>query len=114
MADLGRFPVHKPACANNGRPVRVGNTLVPQTNAEDRYLSRKSPYNVVGNARFLRRTRAWRYDDVIGLYFLDFGEAYLVVSKDFQPGAKSAYLLYKIIGERIVIIDDDYHGGYVS
>ena len=114
MADQGRFSMHKPARANDGRPVRVSNALVPQTNAEDRYLSRKPPYNIVGNARFLRRARAWRYDDITGLYFLDFGEAYLVVSKDFQPGAKSADLLYKIIGERIVIIDDDYHGGNVS
>ncbi len=67
--------VHDPVVANHIAAEGVADALVPQTHAENGNGSAEAFQHVVGNARFTRRARPRRNDDVRGRQGRDFVEA---------------------------------------
>ena len=67
----------------------------------------------VGDARFLRRARAGRNDDVARLQLRDLVDGDLVVAKDAQVDVRIhlAQALHEVVGEGIVVVDEKDHGG---
>src|SRR5262249_15731227 len=65
--------------------------------------------DLFGNSRIMRRSRSGRNHDVRGLHRLDFFEGYSVVSKHAQIVAHLAEILHEVIGEGVVVIDNDNH-----
>ena len=103
------FAVHETSRADDRAAVDVADALVSQADAEDGEARADFQDDVVGDAGFLRRAGAGRDDDGFGLEGLDFGDGDFVVALDDGFRAKFAELLDKVVGERVVVIDDEEH-----
>ena len=57
-----------------------------------------------------RRARSRRQQNALGLQRLDLFHRQLVVAADLDLGAQLAQVLDKVVGERIVVVEDKDHG----
>src|SRR5882762_2863671 len=62
-----------------------------------------------GNAGILRYTRAGRNHDARWLQPFELLERHFVVAEDSEFFTQLAEILYEVVGERVVVIDDDDH-----
>ena len=84
---------------------------MPQANSQHGNPRAKVLDQLFRNSRFARRTWSRRYDDPLRIERLDFGDADLVVAHnvDLQPVVDLSQPLYQVVGERIVVIEDENH-----
>src|SRR5204862_547727 len=62
------------------------------------------------DAGLVGRARARREHDALGRQLQDLGDADLVVAEDLAGGAELAQVVDEVIGEAVVVIDEDEHG----
>jgi hypothetical protein len=72
--------------------------------------------DVVADAAFAGGAGAGGDDDVGGFEVLDLWDRNFVVAEDLDPpaGPDLAELLDEVVGERVVIIDENDHGGSIA
>ena len=84
-----------------------------EADAEDGEFWAEVADDVVADAAFAGSAGAGGDDDVSRLQVLDLLDGDFVVAEDFDclPGADFAQLLDEVVGEGIVIVDEDDHRG---
>src|SRR5258708_22649884 len=85
------------------------NRLVSETNTQDRLLAGKVPDQINADARLMRRAWPRRNYDVVRPQRFDFLRCHLVVAPDFHLLSELAQILDQVVGERIVLVEDEDH-----
>ena len=114
MMDHGRFAVHETFGPNDFTAEDVANGLMAKTNAEQRCGFAKALDHGATDAGFFWRARAGGDADVVGLEPRDLIQRDLIIATDFHDGTHFAEVLDEIVGEGIVVVDDQEHGIKVS
>ena len=83
---------------------------MPKANTENRHLPGHVPDQRNQDPRFTRRARARRKQDALGLQRFHFFYRQLVVAADLNVGPKFAEVLNEVVGEGIVVIENEDHG----
>ncbi len=112
--DDGRcFPVHQFAGADDIAAKDLANRLMAEADAEDWRAAAKLPDDVAADASFVWRAGAGRNADVARRQLADFIHTDGVVANDFHFRAQLAEVLNEVVGEGVVVIDDEEHGEIV-
>ena len=82
---------------------------MPQTHAENRRRRAEPPYDLGGDASFVRRARTGRDDDVAGRQRSDFAECHLVAAPHHDVPAQLTDIASEVVDERIAVVDDENH-----
>src|SRR4030095_9338908 len=109
VADLRRLAVHLHIGARHGGPERLPDRLMPETDAEQRRGRAEAAGDVQGHARLVGGAGPGRDDDPLGRHADDRVHVVCVVAHDVQVGAQLAEILHEVVGERIVVVDDEDH-----
>ena len=112
VVDLIGLAVHEPSGADDLRPEGLADRLVAQADAQQRNPPGKALDARHGNARLVGSARAGRDDQMRRLSGFDFVERDLVVAVDLQIERRIDFAqpLHEVVGERIVIVDQQNHG----
>src|SRR5215471_12105295 len=76
---------------------------------ENRRLFTEADYRFAGNAGLFGSAGTRRYDDFFRLHGRNFFECDLVIAKYLHIRAKLAQIVVKVVGEGIVVIDQEDH-----
>ena len=98
--------MHQVGSAHDSTAERFANRLIPQTHAEYRNLAGKGSDRVDSYPRIARNAWAWRDNYPLWSQFPDLINRYSVIPIDHWLSAEFAKILDKVVGKRIVIIDD--------
>src|SRR5213078_2306198 len=90
--------------------VRFRDALMSETDAQDWNLSPESQDDFFADPRFPWRARAGGNADVLRRQICNFIQRDFVVSLDEKFTSKFAEILREIVGERVVVIDQEQHG----
>ena len=104
------FAVHHAVVHNDVAAEDVADALMAKTDAEGWNLRAEGADDFVGEAGFFWRTRAGRDQDAFGFEGADLFDGDLVVAMDFHRDLHFAEVLDEVVGERIVVIDNQHHG----
>ena len=109
VQDGGGFAVHEAAGADDLSAKDVADALVPEADAEEGHTRPEGADDLVGDPGFLRGTGTRGDADAFGLERFDLGEGDLVVAFDGDLSAQFAEVLHQVVGEGVVVIDDEQH-----
>ena len=110
MIDEGGLAVHEAPCADDIAAKDVADGLVPQAHAEQRGGLAKALDHRAADACLLGRAGAGGDADVVGLELFDLVQRHLVIAADFHDGSHLAEVLDEVVGEGVVVVDDEEHG----
>jgi hypothetical protein len=111
VADRGRFPVHQFFGADDFSAEDLRQALMTQANAQDRRTLSQNSNDLGTDPGIFGASWTWRNADAFGtkLRDLDDGDFVIALHGRFDP--EFAKILDKIVGKRIVVIDDEQvHG----
>ena len=98
-----------------GSPVDRHGGLGCQADAKDRRRRLKPVDQCQTDARFARRAGTGREQDCIRLHLRDLVECDLVVAEHHRLGAQFAEIVHEVVGEAVVIIDDEeFHEAWLA
>src|SRR5215469_17013363 len=80
-----------------------------QAHAQDRQLAGERANQVHADARLLRSARAGRDDNPLGMEGFDLADRELVIAADHHLSPEFAQVLNEVVGERVVIIENENH-----
>ena len=103
--------MHQSPRAQDLAAEHMADALMPQTHAQQRNRRPKPANHIARNARLVRRAGAGRNADALGLERGDCVERDLVVPLHEHLGPQLAEVLDEVVGERVVVIYDEQHGG---
>ena len=83
--------------------------LVAEADAENRNLAGHVADEVDGDAGLLRRAGAGREEDAVRVQGFDLVRGQLVVAADDDVGAELAHVLDEVVGEGVVVVEDEDH-----
>src|SRR5574337_1920835 len=109
MVDRRGLAVHQASRPHDPAAKCGTDALMAEADAKDRDLSGKLTDEVATDAGFLRGLRSRRDYNLIGMKRFDLLQRNLVVPEDARAFAELAQVLDQIIGEGIVVIDDNQH-----
>ena len=110
MQNRRRFAVHQSIRANHIAAEHIAYALVSEADAEDGDSGAVGEDDFAGDAGFLGGARPWRNHDAARSQFFDVGNADFIVPKNPELCTQFAEVLDEIVGERVVVIDDEEHG----
>ena len=110
VIDLGSLAVHEIGRTHHIATHRLANRLMPQAHAQDRDVGLKSVDHREAHTSFGGRARAGREHNGVRRHCRDFIEGDLVVAHDGDVCAEFAQEVDEIVGEAVVIIDDESTG----
>jgi hypothetical protein len=84
---------------------------VSEANTQDWNFAREMADQLDADAGFVRGAGAGRDDDSIGLQSFDIIDSELVVAADLDIGTQFAQVLDKVVGKRVVVVEDEDHSG---
>ena len=93
------------------RAKRMRNALVPEAHAHQRQLRAEGLDNLIGQTRLARRAGAGRDEDALGLQGLHLIERDFVIAMHLHIHVFLAKILHEVKRKRIVVVDDEEHGG---
>jgi len=106
--------MHESGSADHPAAVRFGDALMPETDAQDGNLGPEAQDDFFADARFAWRARAGGNADVLWRQACNFIQRDFVVSLDEKLTPKLTEILREIVGERVVIVDQEQHGVWKS
>src|ERR1700676_4344130 len=109
MLDGAGFAVEQFWRANDFPAECRADGLMAQAHAQDGKLSCEAPDELDANAGILRRARARRNHDAVWPAPGDFLDGNLVVSMDFDIASELAEILRQVVGEGIVVVEQENH-----
>src|SRR5688572_13566671 len=80
-----------------------------EADAEDRHARTEAANDVHRDAGVLRAARSGRDEDLLRRHGLDLTDRDLVVASDAELRAQLAQVLDQVVGERVVVVDDENH-----
>src|SRR4029077_7007222 len=107
VRNCGRFPVHQFRGARNFASVNFADTLVTEANAEQWDSRSEFTNDVATDSRVARPARSGRDADAFRNKLSNVSQARLVIAFHQNVGAQLAENLREVVGERIVIIDQE-------
>ena len=112
MVNLVGLSVHEFGGALDDGAGGEADALVAQADAQHGEQWAEVADDVIGDAPLARRAGAGGDDDVRGPEIRDLIDRDLVIAEDLhlQPGRNFAKFLHQVVGERIVVIDQNEHG----
>ncbi len=102
--------MHRPRRADHFAAANFRDALVPEANPEDWPLAAQVPHDLIADPRLARGARSRRDADAGRAHFLNPGDGNLIVSPNDRFDPELAEILHEIVGERIVVIDDQQLG----
>ena len=109
MMDHRGLAVHEPRRTYDFSSEDLPDALMAEADAQYGRLAGHFADDVIGDARLIGGARARRDDYPVGLETGDFGRGRLVIAEDLDLGPEFAQPLDEVIGERVVIVDDEDH-----
>ena len=103
------FAVHEARSADDVAAVNLPNALVAEADTEDRNFSAEMPNHIATDPRIGGRAGPGGNDYFFGSELLDVGNGNLVVALHKELRTQFAKVLNEVVGERIVVIDDEDH-----
>src|SRR6185437_2990788 len=113
VRDAAGLAVHQFRCPDHLAAHRLPDGLVAEADAEDRRRGAEAIDEGEADARFGRRLRAGGKQDGIGGQLFDAVEGELVVAIDEGLGPQFADIVHEVVGEAVVVIDDEEAHGFV-
>ena len=110
VLDAAGFPVHQVFGADDLAAEGFAHCLVSQANTEYRSLAGELPDEVDADAGLVRGAGAGGDHDVVGFQGLDFVDGDLIVAADLDLRAEFSQVLHQVVGERVVVVEDEDHG----
>jgi hypothetical protein len=115
VLDLAGLAVHELGSADYVAAEGCTDGLMAEADAEDGDDGGDSGAGKVldepdADAGVLRSAGAGRDEDAVGMQGFDFGGGELVVAADDHLGAQLAHVLDEVVGEGVVVVEDEYHG----
>ena len=96
---------------HDSRAKRLGDRLMPETDAQQRRFSGIVADNREGNPRLIRRAGAWRDHDFLRRQRRYLLQRQRIVAPDQYFRPQFAEVLIQIPGERVIVIDKQDHSG---
>lgn len=109
VLDGGGLSVHEAVGAHDISTEYFANALVSETDAEDRGVVSEFTNHVATDAGFFRGAGTGGNTDPFGIHVSYFFQRDLIVSMDLHFRAQFSEKLNEVVGERIVIVDDQQH-----
>ena len=109
VEDGGGLSVHEARGANDVAPVNLTDALVAEAHAEDGNFPAEMPNHIATDTGIGRSAWPGGDDDFFGSKLFDVGNGNLVVALHKKLRTKFAEILNEVVGERIVVIDDEDH-----
>src|SRR5205814_10556877 len=100
---------HRRLRATHDAAIDDADRLVTKTHAQQRRRRPEAANYVDRDACVLGSAGAWRDDDLIRRHRADLVEPDLVVAAHAYGGPELAEVLHEVVGERVVVIDDQNH-----
>ena len=110
VADLAGLAVHEAGCADDAAAKGLADGLMAEADAQNGKLAGETANQFDADAGFARSAGAGRNDDALGAEGGDLVESDLVVAADEELLAHLAEDLGQVVGERIIIVDEEEHG----
>src|SRR5690606_16531120 len=112
VVNFRRLAVHQVVGAHDFAAERLADGLMPEADAQDRNFAFE-PFNEgKANAGLIRRTRPRGQHDVVRPHRRDLVQSDFVVAPDNHFFAQFSQVLDQVVGEGIVIVDDQNHGRF--
>ena len=110
--DLRGLAVHEVGGRHHLAAEDLADALVAQAHAQDGEFGAKVADDIVAHAAFFGSAGAGADDQVRGVQRFDLFDADLVVAKNLDGGLRRNFAegLDQVVGEAVVIIDEDQHG----
>ena len=102
--------MHESWRADDIATIHLADALVSEADAQNRGCRSKVFDHGAGDTGFVRRAGARRNTDARGLERLDFLQGHDIVANDFHFCTELAKVLHEVVGEGIVVVDDEQHG----
>jgi len=106
--DGAGLAVHQMRRADDFAPERFTNRLMSQADSKDRNLPGDLPNEIDADPCFVRRAGARRDNDLLRVHSFNVFHCHLVVAAHFDLFAKFSNVLDEVVGERIVVVEDEY------
>ncbi|CAE1151093.1 protein of unknown function [Serratia sp. Tan611] len=111
MANRRGFTVHHFARAHHIGAECLPQCLMPQTDTENRQLTGKMRNGRQRNTGLVRRAGAGGDHQMLRRQPVNIGQLQFIIALYQHLGAKLAKVLIKVVGKRVVVIDQQQHGG---
>lgn len=105
----GGFPMHHPVILQDFASKNMADALVAEANTKKRNGGTERLDDFIRDACLLRRAGTWGNDNALGGKFFNFLDGDLVVALHEHLAPHLAKVLHEIIGEAVVVIDDQKH-----
>ena len=109
VLDAAGLAVHQVLGAYDFSAKRFAHGLMSQADAQDWKLAGEVANQVDADAGFVRGAGSGGDHDVVGLQRVDFVNRDLVVAADLDLRTQFAQILHKVVGERVVVVEDEDH-----
>src|SRR6266545_776120 len=114
MHDGTGLAVHQAGRADDLPAERLTDRLVAEAHAQHRHPAGERPNQGDQDARLRGRLGTWREHRGGGFQRLHLGDAQRVVPIDNGILSQLAEILHEVVGERIVVVEDEEHGGILT
>src|SRR5271157_3901648 len=104
------FAVHQRACADHLPAEGLADGLVAEAHAQHGHAPGKMPDQFDADSGVLRRARAGRDNDAVGMKFFNLADGDLVIAPHHYLFSQFAQVLDQVVGERVVVVQDEDHG----
>ncbi len=111
VVDRRGLAVHETVRADDIAAVHLSDALVSEADAKDRDFAAEMPDRFAADSRFRRRAWTRRNHDAFRSERCDFRNRDLVIPPHDDIRSQFAKVLDEVVGERIVVIDDEQHPG---
>ena len=101
--------MHKAAGTDDLAAINLSDALVSEADAENRDSAAEVHNRIAADPCFGRSARAGRDANLFRSERLDFPDSDFVIAFDEKFGAEFAEVLDEVVGERVVVIDDENH-----
>jgi hypothetical protein len=112
VLDLAGLAVHQALGADHLAAEGLADGLMAQANSKDGHFAGHVADQRNQNAGLAGRARAGREQNALGLERLDLFDGQFVVAMDLDLGAQFSQVLHKVVGKRIVVVEDENHGEF--
>jgi hypothetical protein len=112
VVDRRRLAVHQHRRAHDVATVELPDALVPEAHAEHRSHAGERLDRGVREPRVVRRAGTGRDDEPVGQVGEQLIDGEGIVADDLDLGAELRELLHQVVGEGVVVVDDEQAGGH--
>src|SRR5437667_291092 len=114
MLYLAGFAVHEIRRTYDLASERGPKGLVAEAHSQDRHFAGEVPKNIHADPGFLGRTRARGNNNVLRSNSFDLAHGDLIIPADHHLGTQFSQILNEVIGERVVVVEDENHKAVVG